>query len=155
MVVATVKGRSARSKALIEATKPTRWRRRDGASIDVGSIDTSGRSATRTCGPTTFSTPRSSRRSAFVSKGERVDAENYGVVGDLTIRDVTKRVVLDTEFEGQIQDPLASSAPPSPRTTADQPQGLRPQLERRHRGGGVVVSDKVKITLHISAVRQD
>ena len=36
---------------------------------------------------------------------ERVDDTKYKVHGDLTIRDVTKPVVLDTEYEGEVNDP--------------------------------------------------
>ena len=44
---------------------------------------------------------------------EQIDAENGRLIGDLTIRDVTKEVVLNVEYAGQSQSPWAPRAPAS------------------------------------------
>src|SRR4029078_3668952 len=41
-------------------------------------------------------------------RSKRVDSkenDEFKLVGDLTIRDITKEVTLDVEFEGQVKDP--------------------------------------------------
>ena len=90
----------------------------------------------------------------FVSKRvERVDAENYRVVGDLTIRDVTKEVVLATEFEGQVRDPYGNQRAGFTATTQISRGDFGVNFNGLLETGGVIVSDKVKITLHIEAIR--
>jgi polyisoprenoid-binding protein YceI len=74
--------------------------------------------------------------------------------GDLTIRDITRPVVLDTEFDGLLAQDAFGKARAAFTATA--------QINRKDYGvnwnqaleaGGIAVSDKVKITLHIAAVR--
>jgi polyisoprenoid-binding protein YceI len=44
----------------------------------------------------------------FVSKEVRKDGDTYKVIGDLTIKDVTKEVELDYEHGGDLQDPFGN-----------------------------------------------
>ena len=37
---------------------------------------------------------------------EAVDAENFRVTGDLTVKDITKPIVLDATIEGRLPDPF-------------------------------------------------
>ena len=154
MMVSTVKGRFGRLEGVIEGdeTDPTASSVR--ATIDVASIDTHDEQRDAHLRSDDFFNAERYPHLTFVGKRvERVDAENFRVVGDLTIRDVTKEVVLDTEFEGQVRDPYGNMRAGFTATT---------QINRRDFGvnfngvletGGVIVSDKVKITLHIEAVR--
>jgi polyisoprenoid-binding protein YceI len=61
--------------------------------------------------------------------------------------------VLDTEFEGQVRDPYGNQRAGFTATT----QISRGEFGVNFNGvletGGVIVSDKVKITLHIEAIR--
>ncbi|HEX5164948.1 MAG TPA: YceI family protein, partial [Thermomicrobiales bacterium] len=87
---------------------------------------------------------------------EPKDDENFKIHGDLTIRDVTKPIVLDAEFEGLMEkDAMGKRRAAFTATT---------ELNRREFGvnwngtieaGGVVVGDKVKVTLNIALVQQD
>ncbi len=86
---------------------------------------------------------------------ERIDHDNWKVYGDLTIRDVTREVELRTELEGRGpgfdgKERLGFTAQTS-LNRHDFGLKYNPVLET----GGVVVGDKVKITLHIEAVRQE
>lgn len=88
------------------------------------------------------------------TKTERVDDTHYRVTGDLTIRDVTKPVVLTTEYEGEVKDlygkQRASYTAETEINRKDFGLGWNAALE----GGGVVVSEKVKIMLNIALVHQ-
>jgi len=91
----------------------------------------------------------------FASKRvEKVNDERWRVYGDLTIRDVTKEVALDTEVEGR-----------APGFDGKERLGFTAEtvINRKEFGlnynavletGGMVVGDRVKITLHIEAIRQ-
>lgn len=154
MMVSTVKGRFAtlEGAAEIDETNPLASSVR--ASIDVASITTNDAQRDAHLRSDDFFNAEKFPSITFASKRvERVDAENYRIVGDLTIRDVTKEVVLDTEFEGQVRDPYGNQRAGFTATT----QILRGEFGVSFNGvletGGLIVSDKVKITLHIEAVR--
>ncbi|MDI3316952.1 MAG: YceI family protein [Bacillota bacterium] len=85
----------------------------------------------------------------------RGGGDEYEVLGDLTMHGVTHPVTLTLTLEGQIRDPYGH-----------QRVGftLEGSLNRKDWGlnwnvvleaGGVMVSDQVKIVVHVEAVRQD
>jgi len=91
----------------------------------------------------------------FVSKGISTDGEDYTITGDLTINGVTNTIELPTEFTGTATDPFGNAR-----------AGFETELEisRKDYGltwnatletGGVLVGDKVKIALDVSAIKQD
>ncbi|MEU6114808.1 YceI family protein [Streptomyces sp. NPDC047117] len=84
---------------------------------------------------------------------EQTDSETYRVTGDLTIKDVTKPLTIDLEFNGSATDVYGADRVGF-EGTADilrSEWGLtwNAALET----GGVMVSDKVKLTFDISAVK--
>jgi polyisoprenoid-binding protein YceI len=82
----------------------------------------------------------------FVSTGlKHVDGDNYEIHGDLTIRDVTKSVVLEAEFGGIAKDPWGNTKAGFE---------INGKIKRKEFGlhwdvlteaGGAVVGDEVKI----------
>jgi polyisoprenoid-binding protein YceI len=92
----------------------------------------------------------------FVSTSaeEGDDEGEYRLSGDLTIRGVTRPVTLDVEYQGSATDPFGNNrAGFEARATINRKDfGLtwNAALE----GGGILVSDKVKLELDISAIRQ-
>lgn len=92
----------------------------------------------------------------FRSTGvEQATDDEWRVHGDLTIRDVTRPVVLNTEFEGQIQDAYGKQRAAFTATTTINRRDFGLNWNGVIEAGGVVVQDKVRITLHIAAVRAD
>jgi polyisoprenoid-binding protein YceI len=89
----------------------------------------------------------------FVSTNVAQDGSDWKVTGDLTIKGVTKPVVLDVEFNGAQADPWGgtrigfSAEAEIERDTFGITFGL---VE----GGGMVVANKVKIELEAEAVLQ-
>jgi polyisoprenoid-binding protein YceI len=90
----------------------------------------------------------------FASTGVRADGDDYVIEGDLTINGVTNRVELETEFAGTATDPFGNER-----------AGFESELEisRKNYGltwnaaletGGVLVGDKIKISLDISAIKR-
>jgi polyisoprenoid-binding protein YceI len=91
----------------------------------------------------------------FVSKRVAdVDGDTFKVVGDLTIRGVTKEVVLDVEFGGVGNSPFGYQAIGfSARTEIDREEfgvNFNATLET----GGVMLSKKIKIEIEGEAARQ-
>ena len=82
------------------------------------------------------------------------DGESYQLWGDLTVKDVTREVQLDLDYQGTATDPYGNVR-----------VGFegRTQINRKDFGltfnvaletGGVLVGDKVKIELDISAIKK-
>lgn len=90
----------------------------------------------------------------FASTAVRAEGGEFVLEGDLTIKDVTKRVTVPVEFEGTATDPFGNQrAGFSAAFDVDREDwGLtwNAALET----GGVLVSKKVKLQLDISAIKQ-
>ncbi len=156
MMVSNVKGRfrTLDGALHIDEQEPTRsWVE---AKIEAASIDTHepDRDA-HLRSPDFFDVepfPHLSFRSTLVSK---IDDERWKVAGDLTIRDVTKEVVLDTVFEGQVKDAYGMDRAAFTATTEISRKDFGLNWNKMIETGGVVVGDRVKIELDIAAVRQE
>jgi len=92
----------------------------------------------------------------FVSK--KVETNGTGklkVTGDLTIRGVTKEVVLDVEGPtAPIKDPWGNTRSAVSATTHVNRQDFGVKWNANLDGGGVVVSDTVAITIDLEMVKQ-
>jgi polyisoprenoid-binding protein YceI len=91
----------------------------------------------------------------FKSKRIEVVDDTHGrIIGDLTIKDVTREVVLDTEYNGQSLSPWgATSAGFTARTKISRKEWdltWNVALET----GGWLVGDEVKIDIELEIVRQ-
>ena len=95
--------------------------------------------------------PEASFRSRRV---EPAGGDRFRLVGDLTLRGVSREVVLEVESAGQTKDPWGNvRAGFSAKTAIDRKEfGLvwNQALET----GGVMVGDKVEIEIEVEAVRQ-
>lgn len=85
---------------------------------------------------------------------QKLDAEHYKLMGNLTIRGVTKPVTLAAEYFGRQKDPWGGErAGFSAKTTIDRKEfGLSFNLPLE--GGGFMVGDRVDITLDVQAVKE-
>ncbi len=155
MMVSTVKGRFRSMEGVITLDEERPERSSVVASIDVASIDTAepDRDA-HLRSDDFFNAERFPKMTFRSTRVERVDGERWKVYGDLTIRDVTKEVVLDTEFEGRAKDPWGNERVGFSATTELNRKEFGLRWNQVLETGGVVVGDRVKVSLHIAAVRQ-
>ncbi|HYT09409.1 MAG TPA: YceI family protein [Mycobacteriales bacterium] len=88
------------------------------------------------------------------SRAEVVDDENYKLYGDLVVRDQARPVVLNLEFQGSAVDPFGNTrAGFEGKTTVNRKDwGLTWNVAIE--GGGILVGDKVKIELDVSAIKR-
>ena len=140
-----------------------------GGAITVGE-DLASTSVTATLDPSTVSTGDATRDGhlksgdffdveafgewSFTSTAIRAEGDAYVIAGDLTIHGETRPVELATEFNGVAVDPFGNTRAgfESSVTISRKEFGLtwNAALE----AGGVLVSDKVTITLDVSAIKQ-
>ena len=86
---------------------------------------------------------------------EKIDDTHGRMVGDLTIKDITKEVVLDVEYAGQAKSPWGIVSAGFTATT---------KIDRKDWGltynailetGGVMVGDEVKINIELELIKQE
>jgi polyisoprenoid-binding protein YceI len=156
MMVATAKGRFTKLEGAIQLNEASPAASAVTATVDTTSVDTGQAQRDGHLRTDDFFNAEKFPTATFRStRVEQVDEENAKVYGELTIRDVTKDVVFDVEFEGQGQDAYGKQRAGFTATTAinrlDYGIKWNPALE----AGGFAVSNRVKLTLHIAAVKQD
>ncbi len=83
---------------------------------------------------------------------EKVKDDEWKVTGDLTIRDVTKSVVLDVEYAGQSKSPWGATAAGFSGKTSINRKDFGLNWNVALETGGVLVSDTVKISLELEAI---
>ena len=86
---------------------------------------------------------------------EKIDDAQARMIGDLTIKDITKEVVLDVEYAGQAKSPWGTVSAGFTATT---------KIDRKDWGltynavletGGVLVGDEVKINIELELKKQE
>jgi len=155
MMISTVKGRFRDVQGSIEMDEQHPENSTVRAAIDTASVDTGveQRDAHLRSGDF-FDTERFPTISFRSTRVER-EGDDWKVYGDLTIRDVTRPVVLDTELDGETIDAFGKHRAAFTATTSINRRDFGLNWNGVIEAGGVVVQDKVKITLHIAAVLQD
>jgi polyisoprenoid-binding protein YceI len=157
MMITTVRGRIAdvRGTLVLDAARPER------STVEVtlaaASVDTRSEQRDGHLRSPDFLDVERFPAITFTSRrveGARLaEGTAFRVVGDLTIRDVTREVTLDATYEGQGKDPWGGERVSFSATT---------KIDRRDFGltwnaaletGGVLVSNDVRITLEVQAVR--
>jgi len=91
----------------------------------------------------------------FKSKRVEVVDENNGKIhGDLTIRDVTKPVVLDVEYSGMAKSPWGTMSAGFSATTKISRKQWGLEWNAALETGGVLVGDEIKINIELEIVKQ-
>lgn len=87
----------------------------------------------------------------FVSTGVRPDGDDYVLAGDFTLKGVTRPVELKLEFNGVNPGMGAGPVAGFEASTVINRKDFGIDIEMPLEGGGVVVGDKITITLEIEA----
>jgi len=90
----------------------------------------------------------------FRSTGVRADGDAWQVDGELTIRDQTRPVTLDVEFEGANLDPWGNGRIAFSATTEIDREAFGITWNQALETGGVLVGKTVKIAIDVQAVAQ-
>jgi len=154
LMVTNVKGSFHKFDAQVQLDEADLTNSKLSVTIDASSIDT--RNADRDAhlrSPDFFDVEKNPNLT-FVSKRiDRMGDDSYKVVGDLTIRGVTREVTLDAEETGRGKDPWGNS-----RIGFE----LRGKINREEYGllwnqaletGGVLVAPDVKLVIDIEVIR--
>ena len=91
----------------------------------------------------------------FASTSVRAKGSDYLVTGDLSIRGITRSVVLGLEFNGVHPDPWGGTRAGFTAETEFNRKDFGITFDIPMEGGGVVVGDKIKVVLEVEAVLQE
>jgi polyisoprenoid-binding protein YceI len=84
---------------------------------------------------------------------ERIKNDRYRITGDLTIRDVTREVVLEGTDEGRGRDPWGGDRLGFSATTTIDRRDFGLTWNQALETGGVLVSNEIKIAIDLEAVK--
>ena len=87
------------------------------------------------------------------SKLEKIDAENYKLHGNFTIKGVSKPVVLDVEFGGIAKDPWGNTRAGVTVSGKINRKEFGVQFHAVTETGGIVVSDEVRIHVALEFIK--
>lgn len=156
MMVSTVRGQFKAYTGTLELDLEDLTRSVVAGEIEVASIDTANTDRDNHLRSADFFDVENHPVMAFKStRIEREGDDEYKVYGELTLRGVTREIVLDAEYAGLSKDPWGGT-----RTGIS----LRGSLNRKDFGltwnaaletGGILVGEKIKLELDIQAVLQE
>ena len=154
LMISTVRGRFAGVTGSIAFAEGDFSQASADVTIDAASIDT-----------------REEKRDAHLRSGDFFDVEKFPsltfksrrvqaisgdtfqLVGDLTIKDVSKEVVLDVEFEGTQKDPWGNQKSAFTATTKISRSAFGLTWNAALETGGVLVGDDIKISLDVQLLK--
>lgn len=155
LMISTVRGHFRDFEATLEIDEAHPENSRVSASIDVASIDTNAADRDAHLRSDDFFNAEAFPKITFESREvELLEDRRFRLNGDLTIRDVTREVMLDGEFEGRIQDPWRNDRAAFSAKTEISRKDFDVRWNQVLETGGVAVSDRVKINLYAEAVKQ-
>lgn len=125
------------------------------ATIEMSSVDTGDEGRDTHLRSADFFDVENHPTMTFVSSGIRGSGSGsqYVLVGDLTIRDVTRVVELDLEFEGVNPDPWGGTRVGFTATGEIDRRDFGLEFQVALDNGSLLVSEKIQIQLDVQAVR--
>jgi len=154
MVVSKVRGHFAKFSGTLAIDDADLTRSSVDVTIDASSIDTGTAQRDEHLRSADFFDVAQFPTLRFRSKRiEKVGKVQFRVIGDLTIRDVTREVPLDVEYGGRGKDPWGNERAGFAAKAAIDRKDFGLQWNQALETGGLLVGDKVEIDLDIQAVK--
>jgi polyisoprenoid-binding protein YceI len=155
LMITTVKGRITDIEGTIYTDEKNPGNSSVEATLKAASLDTRTEQRDQHLRSADFLDVEKFPEIKFRSTRIQGEKDSFKLTGDLTIRDVTKPITLDVEFEGQNKDPWGGQR------VGFSASG---KIDRRDFGltwnqaletGGVVVGNDIKISLEVQAIKID
>lgn len=122
---------------------------------DVTSIDTKNEQRDAHLKSDDFFNAEQFPKLTFTStKIEKVSDEEFRLIGDLTVRDITKPVELKVEYNGKVIDPWGMERMGFEATGKINRKEYGLKWSAVTEAGGLVVADDVKLQLNVEMVKQ-
>ena len=154
LMISTVRGRFGTVSGTVEFPEGDYHDARADVTIDAASIDT--REAKRDAHLRSADFFDVEKFPALTFKSRRVQAINgdtFQLVGDLTIKDVTREVVFDVEVEGFQKDPWGNRKAGFSASTRVNRRDFGLTWNQALETGGLLVGDEIKISLDVQLLQ--
>jgi len=157
MMFTTVRGRFKRVRGTIRCLDGDDCREATvEAEIDAASIDTADEARdAHLRGPDFLDVDRYPTISFKSTRVERTGQDQFRVIGDLTIRGVTREVTLETTFNGRGKNPFGKEVAGFTAETTLNRKDFGLNWNAALEGGGLLVGDKLDALIEIQAVKQE
>jgi polyisoprenoid-binding protein YceI len=155
LMISTVTGQFTKFDATAETEEEDFTTAKVTFTVDVDSITTGNEQRDgHLKSPDFFDVPNYPKIVFVTKKYEKIDEGNFKVYGDLTIRDVTKTIVLDTEFGGIAKDPWGNTRAGFTGSGKINRKEFGLKWDAVTDSGGIVLSDEVRILVGVDFVKQ-
>lgn len=154
LVVSDVDGNFKNFAGTVTSTKPDFTDATIDFTVDINSINTDNESRDKHLKSDDFFNAEKFPQMKFKSTSlKKVSGNKYTLEGDLTIRDVTKKVKFDVVFGGTIKDPWGNTRAGFKATGAINRFDYNLKWNTLTEAGGAVVGKEVNITLNLEFVQ--
>jgi polyisoprenoid-binding protein YceI len=120
------------------------------ASVDTGNAQRDGHLKT----PDFFDAEKFPHIKFTSTEFEKLSGDEYALSGDLTIRDVTKKVRLDVEFSGIAKDPYNNTKAGFEITGTINRTDFGLNFNAPLETGGVILSEEIKLQIDLQLLKQ-
>jgi polyisoprenoid-binding protein YceI len=120
--------------------------------VDLTSIDTNNAQRDAHIRSADFFDVESNGQMTFVSTSVSSDGDDWAIAGDLTLKGITKPITLKTEVGGFGPDAYGGYRAGFSASTEISRKDFGVDIEMPLDGGGVVIGDRISISLEIEAV---
>ncbi len=156
MMISTVRGTFERFSGTVEADEANPTAALVDVQIEVASINTRDEKRDAHLRSPDFFDVDTYPSISFKSKRvERTNDDTGKLIGDLTIKDVTREVVLDVEYAGQSRSPWGTTSAGFSATTKINRKDWGLNWNVALETGGVLVADEVKIHIEVELVKNE
>jgi polyisoprenoid-binding protein YceI len=156
MMIATVRGKFARFSGTIEADEQNPTAAQVHVEIEAASIDTGNEQRDTHLRSGDFLNVEQFPQIVFKgTKVEQLDDEQGRLHGELTIRDVTRPVVLEVEFAGLARSPWGTTSAGFSASTRISRKDWGLNWNVALETGGWLVSDEIKVTIDLELVKSE
>ncbi|MBI2872511.1 MAG: polyisoprenoid-binding protein [Chloroflexi bacterium] len=154
MMVTRVKGRFDRWSGTVNFDEKDPTRSSVEVEVDVASINTSEPQRDAHLRSPDFFDAEKSPVMTYKSRRVERHGDRYRVIGDLTIRDITREVPLDVEFAGLATDPYGNARAGFSATASLSRKDFGLRWNMPLEAGGWVVGDTVNISIDAELVKK-
>ncbi len=155
MMISNVRGRFENFSGVVEFDEQNPARSKVDVQIEAASVNT--REAQRDGhlkSPDFFNADKYPYLTFKSKRIEKTDATHGRVVGDLTIRHITKPVVLDVEYSGQAKSPWGAVSAGFSATTKINRKDWDLTWNVALETGGVLVGDEINVSIELEIIKQ-
>ncbi len=154
MVISSVEGEFNSYEATVETNEDDFTNAKINFTIDVASISTDNEQRDSHLKSDDFFNTEKYPKMTFVGKSmKKVSGNDWKLIGDLTIRDVTKEVTLDVEFRGMVKDPWGNTRVGFEITGELNRFDYKLKWNKLLETGGLVVSEDIELKIDIELIK--